>query len=88
MRTFELFIQNEKLTAADWQKFVANITTYDKKITLEMVIDLNTVSLYLYTQKDLSLLATGLESFLLKPSNRQLIGNLVAYKKLQLKVVI
>jgi len=88
MRTFELFIQNEKLPAADWQKFVANITTYDKKITLEMVIDLNTVSLYLYTQKDLSLLATGLESFLLKPSNRQLIGNLVAYKKLQLKVVI
>ena len=64
MKAFELFIQNEKLLAPDWQRFVENITEYDKKPTLEVVFDINTVEFYLYTHKDLSLLGTKLEGFL------------------------
>ena len=87
MRVFELFIQNEKLTASDWQRFVETITEYDKKPALEVVFDINTVEFYLHTHKDLSLLATKLEGFLLKPTDRQLTTNGdVLYKKLQFKL--
>ncbi len=81
MNTFELFIQCEKLTAADWQRLVEKITEYDKKLTLEIIFEVNTVEFYLYAKKDLSLLATKLEGFLLKPGGRQLINHETAVCK-------
>ena len=87
MKAFELFIQNEKLLAPDWQRFVENITEYDKKPTLEVVFDINTVEFYLYTHKDLSLLGTKLEGFLLKPTDKQLtMGGDALYKKMWFKL--
>lgn len=87
MRVFELFIQNEKLLASDWQRFVENITEYDKKPILEVVFGINTVEFYLYTHKDLSLLATKLEGFLLKPTVTQLTADKdILYKRLRFKL--
>lgn len=87
MKAFELFIQNEKLLAPDWQRFVENITEYDKKPILEVVFDINTVEFYLYTHKDLSLLATKLEGFLLKPTDKQLTADKdILYKKVRFKL--
>src|SRR3989338_282153 len=86
MRCFELFIQNEKLTAQDWERLLEKIRKYDKKLILELVFDENTLEFYLYAQKNLSLLATKLEGFLLKPSDRQVDKNFATYKQLTLKL--
>ena len=58
MRTFELFIQNDRVASLDWQRLIKNITEYDKNIAIEIIFYLNTVEFYLYTKKDLSILAT------------------------------
>ena len=87
MRAFELFIQNDKVIALDWQRLIENTTEYDKNPALEIIFDLNTVEFYLYSKKDLSILATKLEGFLLKPISRELIEEVNSpYKKISLRL--
>ena len=86
MIAFEIFIQKDKLTAADWDRLVENIAEYDKRLTIEVVFDVQTVEFYLYSQKDLSLLATKLDGFLLKPTDRELNKNKTYfYKNMKLR---
>jgi len=88
MRTFELFIQNDRVASLDWQRLIKNITEYDKNIAIEIIFYLNTVEFYLYTKKDLSILATKLEGFLLKPDNKEFTNETggPSYKKSYLKL--
>lgn len=71
MRCFELFIQGKKLDSADWQDLVDEVKRYDKNFAVEIVFDNNFIEFYLYSRKDLSLLATKLSGFVLKPSDRK-----------------
>lgn len=77
MRSFELFILGNKLDVSDWQNLEEEIRKYDKNFVVEIIFDINTIEFYLYSNKDLTLLATKLQEFLLKPSERKLIKNRV-----------
>lgn len=67
MKAFEIFLEESKITAEDWQRLVNRITEYDDNFTIEIAFETNSVEFYLYSQKDLSILATKLEGFVLKP---------------------
>ena len=71
MRAFEIFLQESRVTAEDWQRLVNRITEYDGNFTIEITFEANSVEFHLYSQKDLSLLATKLEGFVLKPIERE-----------------
>ena len=72
MRTFEIFLQRDKVVSANWQRLIRDITEYESNFTVEVEFGTNSVEFYLYAQKDLSLLTTKLEGFILKPVDRKL----------------
>ena len=88
MRAFEVFLQENKVIAADWQRLIQGITEYEGNFTLEAEFGTNSVEFYLYAQKDLSLLATKLEGFILKPVDRkpEAIRNNPRYRKINFKL--
>ena len=55
MRAFEVFLQENKVIAADWQRLIQGITEYEGNFTLEAEFGTNSVEFYLYAQKDLSI---------------------------------
>lgn len=69
MKTFEIFIQKDKISFSDWQKLEEKVFEYEKRFAVELVFETNSIGFYLYSQKDLSLLSEKLEDFLLKPTN-------------------
>ncbi|MCL4353108.1 DUF87 domain-containing protein [Patescibacteria group bacterium] len=88
MRVFELFLEENKVTASDWQRMVFGISEYEGNFTLEVEFGTNKIEFYIYAQKDLSLLATKLEGFILKPTVRQPVTseNNLRYKKIGFKL--
>ena len=72
MRTFEVFIQEDQVTAADWERFVQGIVQHERNFSMEIEFRTRTIEFYLYAQKDLSPLANRLRGFLLKPIERDL----------------
>lgn len=63
MKIFELFILKDEIKSNDWQRFFNVIKEYDKKLIFEIIFNLNIIEFYLYSDKDLSLLATKIEDF-------------------------
>lgn len=88
MIAFELFIQKNKVTAADWQRLIQSIAEYEGNFTIEAEFGTNSVEFYLYVHKDLSLLATTLEGFILKPIDKkpEAIGSGSQHKKTNFKL--
>lgn len=72
MKAFEIFIQESKVTASDWQRLIQNISEHEGDFLIEVEFGANSVEFYLYSQKDLSPLATKLKGFVLKPTSRKL----------------
>ncbi|MDO8658704.1 MAG: hypothetical protein Q7K55_08235, partial [Candidatus Levybacteria bacterium] len=69
--SFEIFVQQDKISRSDWDRLLGKIGTYDANFSIEFTFNLNTVDLFLYSQKDLSQVATKLDGFVLKPTDRQ-----------------
>lgn len=88
MRAFEIFLQENKVTGADWQRLIQGIAEYEGNFTIEAEFGTNSIEFYLYAQKDLSLLATKLEGFILKPIDKkpEAIGNGFQHKKTNFKL--
>jgi len=72
MRTFEVFIQENKVTAVDWARLVQKIAKHERNFSIEVEFGAGTIEFYLHAQKDLSPLANSLEGFILKPVDRNL----------------
>lgn len=70
MRAFEVFLHENRITAADWQRFIQGVAKYESNFTIEADFGTN-IEFYLYAQKDLSLLTTKLQGFILKPIVRK-----------------
>ncbi len=67
MRVFEIYLQENKVVSDDWQRLIEKIVEHENSFSIEVEFETNNVSFRLYSHKDLSLLATKLEGFLLKP---------------------
>lgn len=83
---FEIFIQDEKITTSDWQKFSDKIKEYDKIFCLEIVFDLNQIEFYLFSKKELSKISTKLEGFLLTPVKNHLFSDINRGKRISFKI--
>lgn len=70
MKIFELFIQKDKIAKLDWENLVEKIGNYDSNFSIEFVFNTNVVEFFLYSEKDLSILATKFSDFILKPTNK------------------
>lgn len=70
MKIFELFVQEDKVTRFDWEKLLDKISNYDPNLSIEFIFNTNVVEFFLYSQKDLSILTTKFNGFILKPVNR------------------
>ncbi len=70
MNTFEIFIQGDKITNEDWQGLIDKIRQYDNTFAIEIALGINTIEIYLYSQKNLSPLTTQLGNFLLMPTEK------------------
>ena len=85
MRAFEIYLQENKIISADWQRLIEKITEHENSFSIEVEFETNNVSFRLYSHKDLSLLATKLKGFLLKPADEDFAG-VHAGKKIQFKL--
>lgn len=72
MKAFEIFILEDKVTPQDWQRLVSRVAEYEKNFAIELTFETNKLEFYLYSRKDLSLLATKLEGFIIKPVEREI----------------
>jgi len=88
MNAFEIFLQKNKVTGQDWQRFTKKISDYESEFRVEVVFEENNVGFYLYSQKDLSHIADRLEGFILKPTSRHSTArtSFRAHKRLHLKL--
>lgn len=88
MRAFEIFLQESRITSADWKRLIQGIAEYESNFTIEAEFDTNNVEFYLYAKKNLSLLTTKIEGFILKPINRKQtnIENKFLYKRINFKL--
>src|SRR3989344_7661238 len=68
--SFEIFVQQDKITRSDWDRLLEKIGTYDNNFSIEFSFNTNVVNFFIYSEKDLSILATKLDGFILKPVNR------------------
>src|ERR1035437_4072194 len=74
MKKFEIFLQENEIAQADWQRLVDTIGAHEQSFSIEVEFDTNNVNFFLYAEKDLSLLTTNLEGFILKPLGQDLTG--------------
>src|SRR3989344_3479602 len=74
MRAFEIYLQENKIVSSDWQRLIEKITEHENNFSIEVEFETNNVSFRLYSHKDLSLLATKLKGFLLKPADEDFAG--------------
>lgn len=86
MEFFEVFILNNRISFENWLQFINKIKQYEKEFKIEIVFDINQIAIYLYSKKDLSPLATKIEGFLLKPTNRQIESINKEVKSLKIKI--
>lgn len=75
MRAFEIYLQENKVISADWQRLIEKIKEHESSFSIEVEFETNNVSFRLYSHKDLSLLATKLKGFLLKPLDEDFPAN-------------
>lgn len=73
LKAFEIFITKENITSADWDLLVTKVNSFSSRFTLELSFDANIIEIYIYCDKDLSLLSTKIENFVLIPSDRRLV---------------
>lgn len=71
MKAFEIFLLDDKVTFVSWQRLIQGISKHEGSFAMEIEFGTNSVEFYLYAQKDLSLLASKLEGFILKPVERK-----------------
>lgn len=71
MKAFEIFIQADEVSTADWQRLVNVVKVYESDFFVEIEFVTSTVEFYIFSQKDLSILGTKLEGFVLKPIERK-----------------
>ncbi len=70
MRAFELFLQMENVTGADWVRLENELKKHSSHLTFEVAFTGGTIEFYVYGETDFSLLTTKLNGFLLKPVER------------------
>lgn len=68
--SFEMFVQQDKITRADWDRLLEKIGTYENNFSIEFSFNTNVVDFFIYSEKDLSILATKLDGFIFKSSGR------------------
>lgn len=85
MRAFEIFLQNNILSAPDIQRLIKEIAKYENDFTIEAEFNNNQIGFYLFAKNDISHLATEMEGFILKPTDRipEIIGNIPKYQKIR-----
>ena len=90
MNAFEIFLQKNKVTGQDWQRFTKKVSEYEGNFRVEVVFEGNDVGFYLYSQKDLSLVTDKLEGFILKPTGRPSTprSTFRAHRRLHLKLPV
>lgn len=88
MYTFEIFSQKEKLGWSDWWKLIRRVSDYETNFDIEVFFEANRVEFYLYSKKDLSVLAAKLEGFVLKPVSRKFFseGGLGSHKHINFRL--
>lgn len=74
MRAFEIYLQENKIISTDWQRLIKKIAEHEKSFLIEAEFKTNNITFRLYSHKDLSLLATKLKGFLLKPIDDDFAG--------------
>lgn len=70
MESFEVLLQNDSVTGADWQRFIRCIAKHEHDFLMEVTFGMGTMQWYLYTQKDISILGSSAEGFVLQRMNR------------------
>lgn len=84
-KAIEIFVEQNKIAKADWDRLLGKIGTYDANFSIEFTFNTNVVDFFLYSQKDLSQLATNIGGFILKPTTRQ-PANIDVSKKVRFKI--
>lgn len=91
MKCFEILLQNDRVTGADWQRLMCSIAKHDHDFRVEVVLGTGNMQWYVYTNDDISLVGKSIEEFLLQrtsrlpsnyPSSRRIRFALVPYKNI------
>ncbi len=74
MRAFEVYLLENEIDSAGWQSLIDKIFEHEQSFSIQVKFEANSMAFYLYSHKDLSLIATKLKGFLLRPIDYDFIG--------------